>query len=243
MIEFGIIIEARMLSKRLPGKVLKKIDKFTILEILIKNLETSKNSDKIIVATTLNKKDDKICDLLEKKKISYYRGSENNVFARVLGCAKKNSIKNIIQVTSDQPLIYGSMIDKFIRIFKKNRLEFLTNNYLKSYPIGMYVNIIQTKLLNSIKSKIKSKKEKEHLTYYLMNNFNNFKSKNIIANSNEINKNLRITLDYKEDFKVISFFYKKLKSYKKKDLKSIIGISKKNADILQINSKYLSWAK
>ena len=68
MIEFGIIIEARMLSKRLPGKVLKKIDKFTILEILIKNLETSKNSDKIIVATTLNKKDDKICDLLEKKK-------------------------------------------------------------------------------------------------------------------------------------------------------------------------------
>ena len=131
------------------------------------------------------------------------------------------------------------MIDKFIRIFKKNRLEFLTNNYLKSYPIGMYVNIIQTKLLNSIKSKIKSKKEKEHLTYYLMNNFNNFKSKNIIANSNEINKNLRITLDYKEDFKVISFFYKKLKSYKKKDLKSIIGISKKNADILQINSKYL----
>ena len=83
----GCIIQARMKSKRLPGKVLYKIDNTTILEILISRLK--KLGIKIIIATTKNKPDDKIVKVSRKNKVFIFRGNEKNVLKRYYDCAKK----------------------------------------------------------------------------------------------------------------------------------------------------------
>ena len=77
--KYLLIIQARINSKRLPGKVLMKLGKYTIIEFLYKRLIKSKKIDKVIVATTTNKTDDILCDYLDNINIHYFRGSENNV--------------------------------------------------------------------------------------------------------------------------------------------------------------------
>ena len=89
MNNFGIIIEARTGSKRLPNKILKKVNKKTILDFLIKRVKTQKKIKKIIVSTTTLKKDLPLIKIAKKNKISFFQGSENDLIKRVIDTAKK----------------------------------------------------------------------------------------------------------------------------------------------------------
>ena len=91
--KFDAIIEARMNSSRLPGKILKKINGISFLELLIKRLSLTKSINNIYVATTTNKKDDKLIKVLKENKINYFRGSENNVLDRVIKTCEKFKAK------------------------------------------------------------------------------------------------------------------------------------------------------
>mgnify|MGYP001183298336 FL=1 len=122
--DFGIIIEARVGSSRFPGKILKKINNKTILEILIDRLEFKKENIAIVVATTTKSKDDAIVKICQKNEIHYFRGPENNIPKRVYLAAVKFNIANIIQVTSDQPLMDKDLIVNAIKIYKKKSLIF-----------------------------------------------------------------------------------------------------------------------
>ena len=97
------IIQARYDSKRFPGKILKEIKNFTILEILIKRLKKTKLVNKIVVCCTNNFKDKKIISLCKKLNILFYVGSEKNVLSRYYKTAKKFDAKNILRITSDCP--------------------------------------------------------------------------------------------------------------------------------------------
>ena len=96
MNKVGIIIEARMNSSRLPGKVLKQVNNLPILLFMIKRVKLIKNVDKIIIATTTSHKDNVICKLAEKNNINYFRGSENNVMSRVIQAAENYNIRHIV---------------------------------------------------------------------------------------------------------------------------------------------------
>ena len=87
MIRYGVIIEARMNSSRLPGKVLKKVLGKSLLEFMIERIKKAKFVDEIIVSTTTKKNDDQIVKILEKSKVKFYRGSENDVLDRFYTCA------------------------------------------------------------------------------------------------------------------------------------------------------------
>ena len=115
----GAIIQARMGSSRLPGKVLKNVDGMTLLEYQISRIKKSKNINKIIVATTINNIDDEIADFCKNRDISYFRGSENDVLSRYYDCAKLNKIETIVRITADCPLIDPIIIDK-VRIFNED---------------------------------------------------------------------------------------------------------------------------
>ena len=115
----GIIIQAHMSSKRLSGKVLLNYKKYNILKILIERLKGSFKNNKIIIATTDNKIDDKIVNFCKKNEILYYRGSEKDVLSRYFGAAKHHKIKTIVRLTSDCPLIDMTTLSYMISIFKK----------------------------------------------------------------------------------------------------------------------------
>lgn len=103
--KINISIEARMTSSRLPGKVLKKIDGVPALEVMYNRIKELPLINDIIVATTVNKEDDPIILWCESKGVSYFRGSENNVYERVLQTHQKYNSDVIIELTGDCPCL------------------------------------------------------------------------------------------------------------------------------------------
>ena len=203
------IVQARYSSTRFPGKILKKINnKLTVLEFLVNRLKESKLLSKIVVACSENEKDKKIIDLCKKKKISYYVGNESNVLDRYYNANKYFKGKIIVRITSDCPLTDPNLIDKFINIFLKKKVDYLTNVISRTFPDGLDIEIFNKKALNTAWKNSQHTFDKEHVTPYLR------KSKKIkkfnISLKNNFSKDIW-TIDYKKDLlmlkKIIKHFH------------------------------------
>tara|TARA_Y100000590_G_scaffold465154_1_gene636622 strand:+ start:625 stop:1443 length:819 start_codon:yes stop_codon:yes gene_type:complete len=220
--KFSAIIEARMMSRRLPGKVLKRIEGKEVLKIIIERLKLSKKLNNIVVATTTNKKDDKIVSFLKKMNISYYRGSNTSIVDRIINCAQKFNIDYACRVTADNPLTDYSIIDYMINNFEKSKkLDFTTNNYFGSnqkrkIAYGLDINLFSIKSLKKVKKFSKKNKiflEYPSLYYSLYYEYFNtqkkstFNIKNVNLPKNLIlSKKYRLTIDSPRDL----IFFKKI---------------------------------
>ena len=142
--EAASILQARLGSKRFPGKVLKKINGKTILEYTIKRLKKTKLSKNIIVATTKREEDQKIIKLAKKTNCYTFRGSTNDVLNRYYKAAIYYKVKNIVRVCSDCPLIDPKIINKVYFFYLKNNYDYVSNKIFPTYPIGMGVEVLTT---------------------------------------------------------------------------------------------------
>lgn len=239
-------IEARMGSSRLPGKVMKKIGKYSVLEILIKRLEKSKLLNDIIVATTTSSKEKQLVNFLIKKKINFYRGEENNVNLRLIKAAEKFKADVIVQLTADNPFIDPKIVDYMILFFKKNisNYQYVSNcglgDYSKSHvPLGFNTQIFMLKHLKANYKYCKKKDLKEHPSlYFYREGKKKYKLKNLSIPKKYNNKlDIRLTIDTSQDLKLARIVYKKLSKKYKLDfgLKEIIDLFKKNNSYLKIN--------
>ena len=177
------IIQARYSSKRLPGKVLKKIFGLTILERVINQVKKSKKIKKIIVATSDHKTDKKIITLCQKNNIDCISGSLNNVFKRFHLAVNSQQYKSFVRVSADSPLIDPSLIDRVVSLYNKNRYDIVTNVFPRTFPKGFSVEVINSKIILDFLNKIKKKKHQEHLTSFFYDNYKNFKIKNFYNKS------------------------------------------------------------
>jgi spore coat polysaccharide biosynthesis protein SpsF len=197
--KFVAIVEARTGSKRLPNKVMKKLNDKEVIIYLLDRLKQSKNLDDILVATTSKKKDDKLVKLLKKNKIKFFRGPENNVLKRVYLAAKQNKADVIVEVSGDSPLVDPFLIDEAIIFFKtNNKLDYLNVDH--GYPGGIGFEVFR---INSLKeSFIKAKKnyEKEHVTPYIINNPKRFNSFYFIADKENSSSTINFLLDEEKDY-------------------------------------------
>lgn len=215
--QFSIIIQARLGSSRLPGKVLRNYKNYNLLYVLIQRLKRSKKINDIIVATTTQKEDDKIVKFCLINSIKYFRGPKNNVLRRYYNAAKKFNVKNIVRITSDCPFIDPKILDKMVLEFKKKKLDYLSNTYPEpsSYPDGMDIEIFTFDSLRFANKYAKKKTDKEHVTVYIRSQkkFKTFRTDLIKDKSN-----YRLTVDYLNDYnlfkKLINKFKKKIFSIK-----------------------------
>ena len=241
---FLCTLEARLNSKRLPKKILKKIGKRSIIEILINRLKLLNKIDHFIVITTNNKLDDTLIDLLKKLKISYVRGSEKNVYARIVKAGKFYNSKNIIRLTSDNLFVDPEMIDEMISSFQKKLPDYMINSYgidlkKRQLPYGLDVEIFKFKTFLKAKKLVNRDQLKEFPTLFFRENKKKFKIKFFkIKRKWSINNKYRLTLDTIEDFVFIKKLY--LLLYKNFGhnffLKNINDILSENHKILKINS-------
>ena len=230
-----VIIQARVTSSRLPGKVLKRIGTKTILEIMYNRLSFSKKINKIIFAIPDNKKNKKLLNFIKLKKYYFFEGSEKNVLQRYYLAAKKFNCKNIMRLTSDCPLIDYKICDKLINIFNKKTIDHIYTG--QTFAEGLDVEILSFKTLEKIYKNAKSKVEKEHATYYIKKNPKKFKTKKI-ENTSDSSK-YRFTIDEKEDFILIKKIIKQFPKILKKTYVSsnkFIDFVKNHKNIYKINS-------
>ena len=195
----AILIQARYNSKRLPGKVIKKLSKKEILLHVYDNCKKSKIK-KIIILTSRNKSDDVIVEFCKKNKIKYFRGSLKNVYLRYISAIKKLKITNFIRITGDSPMINYKLIDMVLNRFNKKHYDIVTNVFPRSFPVGQSVEMINGKIFIKSYKKLKID-EKEHITKYFYNNFKKFKIFNIKSNKNCSKKNLSINT-YDDYYKI-----------------------------------------
>lgn len=203
------IIQARSNSKRFKNKVLHLIYGTPIIQHVINRVKGSKKITNLVVASSSNKNDDKLISYLQKKRIKFYRGDLENVAMRLYEVAKKNKAKFFVRISGDSPLIDPKLIDKAIRISKKEkRYDIISNVFPRTFPKGQSVEVIKTSILKKY-SKHFSKIDKEHVTKYFYDNSNKFIIKNFTFDGN--NKIIKLAIDTKKDLKNI------LKRFNKKE--------------------------
>lgn len=232
----NVSIEARMTSSRLPGKVLKKINDIPNLEIMIHRIQQVKSINSIIVSTTVNKEDDEIVAWCTKNNVDYFRGSENNVYDRVLQTHEKFKSDVIVELTGDCPLIDPLLIEDAIKLYNSNQYDYISNCLELGFPLGMAVQIYSLKTLQSISlDRELEYQDKEHVTPYLYTSgkYNIFSIK---AQSNHFMPNLSVTLDTIEDYNVIENV---VKAFNNIDftLEDIIQFAKNHPQLTNMNYK------
>jgi len=227
------IIQARMGSTRLPGKVMKKILGRTVLELVVERVKKAAKIDEIVIATTTGKNDDKIEDLCRKLNLNVFRGSEEDVLRRYYESAKEYKADVIVRITSDCPLIDPDIIDKIIDFyFEKQPLDYVSNGLERTFPRGLDVEVFSFGALELANES--AKKNREHVTPYMYKDDKNMKTANF-ANKTDLSE-YRLTVDYEEDFLLINEIYKELgKSDRVFGLDKIIELLKKRPDLVEIN--------
>ena len=164
MIRNLVILQARMSSSRLPGKVLKEVNGMPILYWHIQRIKQAKKVDKIIVATSTDKSDDKLVDFLLKNKIPFYRGSLTNVFSRYLEIAREIQPKVIVRLTADCPLFMPNLLDEMLEKFEYLECDYYSNIDPPSFPDGLDIEIMKTETLVVLSKFDLNIQELEHVT-------------------------------------------------------------------------------
>ena len=206
----GCIIQARIGSTRLPGKVMLKLDENeTVLNYVLKQIKFSKILKKIIIATTTLDEDDQIINHIKNLDVELFRGNSNDVLDRYFQCAKFFSLDIIIRITADNPLIDPTIIDDLIKKFDSNSYDYLTNSNVRTFPYGTEVEIFTFQALEKAWKNAKKPSEREHVTPYFYNNPEQFKIFNVEHTTNI--SNLRWTIDRKNDLTLVKSIISKIK--------------------------------
>ncbi|MEK7116764.1 MAG: glycosyltransferase family protein [Patescibacteria group bacterium] len=229
------IIQARMNSTRLPGKILMKAGGRTILENVLIRVGQAKKIGKIVVATTDRREDDVTEKLCRKIGVDCFRGSENDVLDRFYQCALfYRNYSVIIRINADCPLTDPQIIDKVINIFFREKVDYASNVIPPTFPDGLDVEVFSFNILKNMWKKAKKSHEREHVTAHIRDNPRRFRIANL-NNEKDISR-FRFTVDYKDDIKLINNLLKLLP----RDfvLEDILKVLKQNDSLIDINKKY-----
>lgn len=205
-----VIIQARMTSTRLPGKVLKSVMGKTLLEYQIERLRRVKSVNEIVVATTTNHIDLAIVELCDKLKVACFRGSEEDVLSRFWHAACVYNADVIVRITSDCPLIDPKLVNEAVHFYQVNvdHFDYISNALEESYPRGMDVEVFSFKVLSEAYKQATMQADREHVTPFIYRNVERYRIKNILSSRDY--SQFRLTVDTIEDFTLIALLLEKL---------------------------------
>jgi spore coat polysaccharide biosynthesis protein SpsF (cytidylyltransferase family) len=167
--DYLIVIQSRMGSSRLPRKMLELIGSDTLFAIVVKRLLAMFPNDKVILATSDNEKDLQLVAAAGELGIAAFRGSEENVFSRFHEIALKNKPKYIVRITGDSPLVDPRLIQLGLKQISDLKLDYVSTTLDSTYPIGVHVEIFDSKLLIDIEPDKALDTTKEHVTPFIYN--------------------------------------------------------------------------
>ena len=210
------IIQARMGSERLPGKVIKPIKGVPLIGYTIDRLKRSRYIDEIILATSDKEQDDKLVDVANEYKIECFRGSEENVLERYVKCTKKYDGDIIIRITGDCPLIDPIIVDNVITKLIMYKYDYVRldvpNTFIRGFDVEVFTKecLLKTyNIVNEIYGEIINK-YKEHVTLFIYENKELFNIGYVLGEK-EFYRDYRICVDTIEDFQVVENIIENLK--------------------------------
>lgn len=229
-----VILQARVSSSRLPGKVLLPILGRPMLAYQIERTLLAKNIDKLIVATSTEASDNPIEALCQDLGVICYRGSLEDVLDRFYQAAKKYPANHIVRMTGDCPVIDPNVVDEVIQLHIDSHSDYTSNTNPPSYPDGLDVEVMTFEALETAWQESTLLSQREHVTPYIRQQAG-FKQSNV---QNKIDLSAqRWTVDEQADFDLITFIYQSLyQNNKFFDYNDIIRLLEKNRGKQQKNS-------
>lgn len=200
-------IQARMGATRLPGKVLKQILGKPMLQYQVERIKQSLVIDDIIIATSASLSDDPIVEFAELNGIKCYRGSENDVLARVIDTLKHFSVDVHVEFMGDNPIPDPYLVDSIIGFYLKNKdkYDYVTNSLKTTFPPGFEVYVYPSNILYEAEKLVQDKTLREHVGIHIYNRPDKFRIFNIEAPEYVSQfKDYHFEVDTVEDFDVIT---------------------------------------
>jgi spore coat polysaccharide biosynthesis protein SpsF len=232
------IIQARMGSTRLPGKVMMEIVGKPMLWHVINRVKHAKRLDDIVIATTALNEDKQILELASEIRVKSYAGSEDDVLDRYYQAAIIYKADVIVRITADCPLIDPTVIDRAIEFYLDHDFEYVGTGIKPSYPDGLDTEVFSFGVLKRAWKEATLASEREHVTPYIKKNPQVFSIKNL-ENDKDLSY-MRWTVDEECDLEFVREIYNKL--YKEGEMfymEDILNLLKKQPELMNINKNII----
>jgi len=237
-----IVVQARMSSSRLPGKVMLPILGESLLFRMIERLKMIKHKAQIVIATSKESGDNIIEQEASKIGIPCFRGSLNNLLDRHYQVAKQYNADIVLKIPSDCPLIDPKIIDQVLDFCFENpgQYDFVSNLHPATFPDGNDVEIMTMDCIERTWKEATRQLELEHTTPYIWENPEKFRIGNVVWNTgNDYSMSHRFTIDYQADYEFIKAVFEELYPAKPEfSCEDILELLGKRPDIYQINAEY-----
>ena len=204
------IVQARMTSTRLPGKILRPILGRPMLALLVERLQRARRLDGVVVATTVRPTDDPVEALTRQLGVGCFRGSEDDVLDRVVRAARAFDAELIVEITGDCPLIDPGVIDELVDTFAAHDVDYVSNVLERTYPRGLDTQVFPTRVLEEVARLTQDPVDREHVSLYIYAHPERFRLLNVASGLPADAAALRLTVDTIEDLDLIRTVYEEL---------------------------------
>ncbi|MGD2058547.1 MAG: glycosyltransferase family protein [Anaerolineales bacterium] len=232
------IIQARMASNRLPGKVLKSIDGKPMLRWVVERTRLSTTVNEVVVATTVDPSDDEIAATCREQGYEVYRGSQTDVLDRYWQAAELTSADVVVRITADCPLIDPGLIDEAVEtlLHSKPPADFVTNRlpWKRTYPIGLDVEVCTRSALKAAWEGAEERHQREHVMPYLYEQPDRFEV--IQLDAEEDYGDFRWTVDTHEDLQFIRALVTELPGFLEFNWRDILSALEEHPSLMEINA-------
>jgi spore coat polysaccharide biosynthesis protein SpsF len=228
------IIQARMGSTRLPGKVLRDLGGKTVLARVVNRTRSAALVDEVVVATTGQPADVAIVKECERLAVACFRGDEADVLDRYYRAAKEFSADAVVRITSDCPLIDPELIDATIRAFLDQKTDYATNALVVTYPRGLDVEVFTAEALARTWGDAKEAYQRTHVTPYMYENPQLFRIASLTAEKDY--GKYRWTVDTEEDMEVIREIYRHFPDGDGIRWREVVSLMENHPELAELNS-------
>lgn len=232
------IIQSRMSSSRLPGKVLKEAGGRPLLERMVERVRQAKRIDETVVATTVDPSDDTIVEFCEKRSIPVFRGNLMDVLDRYYQAALAYQASVIVRLTGDCPLIDPTLIDETLELMDREQADFACNRLpppmTRTYPIGLDVEAVTFSALETAWKKAAEKHEREHVMPYFYEVPGRFKVEKLDYPIDY--GTLRWTVDTPEDLDFVRAVYDSLGNRNDFSWLDVLKLVQEHPELSEINA-------
>ncbi len=231
------VVQARMGSTRLPGKVMLDLDGKPVIERVIERLERCKLLDAIVIATTPSS--DEIIDWCCENKIKFIIGSEDDVLGRVAHASRRMKADVIVDITADCPLIDPEVVDQCIGILINEGKVHVTNTVVRTFPDGFDVQVYTLEILEKINEIVTDKNHRKHTGWNIDHYLCLLKELvvNVLVEDQKYNEpEMRVTLDTEEDYLLIQTIFETFRG-KNFGYKDVIDLLRERPALRKLNDK------
>ena len=231
------IIQARMGSSRLPGKVLMDLDGGTVLARVVRRLGRCRQISKLVVATTGEAGDAAIVAECERLQISCFRGPEQDVLDRYYRAAHANGAETVIRVTSDCPLIDPELVDETIEVFMNEHADYASNVFHRTYPRGLDTEVFTVAALDRAWSEGREPYQREHVTPYFYEHPQIFRIASKTGKTDY--SHYRWTLDTQEDLDLLRAIYRHFDGSDDFTWREVVNLMEREPRLAELNLRVL----